>query len=146
MQPVTSASQNGLLGRSQSKQGSSSRLNFTHHAPNHAPFAGGNPSGEDPRSHTWTSSSENPDLPLDEDNKDDRKIFILEYNQLAQKVNIYISDLSVSWRPSELTRALAWDSSARPWRLFAQGCTLLLSIYLVNSLGSSRIGSYQWLA
>lgn len=36
-------------------------------------------------SNTWTSSSENPDLPLGEDAKDDRAQFVLEYNRLAQR-------------------------------------------------------------
>ncbi|KAI1168950.1 hypothetical protein F5B18DRAFT_593427 [Nemania serpens] len=38
-------------------------------------------------SNTWTSSSENPDLPSEEDGKDDRAQFILEYNRLAQRCN-----------------------------------------------------------
>ncbi|KAI0552644.1 hypothetical protein F4679DRAFT_571660 [Xylaria curta] len=39
-------------------------------------------------SNTWTSSSENPNLPS-EDGKDSREHFILEYNRLAQRVIIY---------------------------------------------------------
>lgn len=42
-------------------------------------------------SNTWTSSSENPDLPLGEDAKDDRAQFVLEYNRLAQRVIISVS-------------------------------------------------------
>ncbi|KAJ2979016.1 hypothetical protein NUW58_g7312 [Xylaria curta] len=38
-------------------------------------------------SNTWTSSSENPDLPS-EDGKEDRESFILEYNRLAQRHGI----------------------------------------------------------
>ncbi|KAI0967440.1 hypothetical protein F4678DRAFT_445462 [Xylaria arbuscula] len=39
-------------------------------------------------SNTWTSSSDNPDLPSDEEGKDDRERFILQYNRLAQRHGI----------------------------------------------------------
>lgn len=44
---------------------------------------------ENHSSNTWTSSSENPDLASEEDRKDDREQFILEYNRLAQRVITY---------------------------------------------------------
>ncbi|KAI1150922.1 hypothetical protein F4825DRAFT_463008 [Nemania diffusa] len=43
---------------------------------------------ENHSSNTWTSSSENPDLASEEDRKDDREQFILEYNRLAQRNTI----------------------------------------------------------
>ncbi|KAI0108666.1 hypothetical protein GGR51DRAFT_122480 [Nemania sp. FL0031] len=50
-------------------------------------LAGGDPRDENHRSNTWTSSSENPDLPS-EDGKDGREHFILEYNRLAERNRI----------------------------------------------------------
>ncbi|KAI0814391.1 hypothetical protein GGR55DRAFT_700682 [Xylaria sp. FL0064] len=44
-----------------------------------------NPRSEKHSSNTWTSSSDNPDFPLDEEGKDDREQFVLEYNRLAQR-------------------------------------------------------------
>ncbi|KAI1173701.1 hypothetical protein F4777DRAFT_580701 [Nemania sp. FL0916] len=39
----------------------------------------------DHSSNTWTSSSDNPEIPLEEDGNDDREQFISEYNRLAQR-------------------------------------------------------------
>ncbi|KAI1424424.1 hypothetical protein F5Y12DRAFT_797202, partial [Xylaria sp. FL1777] len=45
----------------------------------------GNPRREKHSSNTWTSSSENLDLPSDDEGKNDRDQFIVEYNRLAQR-------------------------------------------------------------
>ncbi|KAI0903070.1 hypothetical protein F4823DRAFT_629708 [Ustulina deusta] len=55
------------------------------HTSNNPPLVEGNPCSEKHSSNTWTSSSENPDLPSDEGAKDDREHSILEYNRLARR-------------------------------------------------------------
>ncbi|KAI1753352.1 hypothetical protein F4782DRAFT_539708 [Xylaria castorea] len=54
---------------------------------NNTPLAEGSHRDGNHSSNTWTSSSENPDLPS-EDGKDGREHFILEYNRLAQRGHI----------------------------------------------------------
>ncbi|KAI0457052.1 hypothetical protein F5B21DRAFT_521725 [Xylaria acuta] len=54
---------------------------------NNIPLAEGSHHGGNHSSNTWTSSSENPDLPS-EDGNDGREHFILEYNRLAQRHGI----------------------------------------------------------
>ncbi|KAI1746238.1 hypothetical protein F4680DRAFT_442509 [Xylaria scruposa] len=56
-------------------------------ASNNTPLAEGSHHDGNHSSNTWTSSSENPNLPS-EDGKDDREHFILEYNRLAQRHGI----------------------------------------------------------
>ncbi|KAI1197215.1 hypothetical protein F5X97DRAFT_334192 [Nemania serpens] len=58
-------------------------------------------------SNTWTSSSENPDLPPGEDGEDDRAQFVLEYNQLAQRgrSNGSFSSRRSSWLSKMLRQA-----------------------------------------
>ncbi|KAJ3557994.1 hypothetical protein NPX13_g9816 [Xylaria arbuscula] len=52
---------------------------------NHPTPTEGDPTNTKQSSKTWTSSSEHSDLPVEEDGKDDRRHFVEEYNQLAQR-------------------------------------------------------------
>ena len=58
----------------------------------------------DHSSGTWTTSSGDPDLLEDTDSKDDRGIFVEEYNRLAQKVSLVVTRV---WRKPDTCSSMA---------------------------------------
>ncbi|KAI1130925.1 hypothetical protein F5Y10DRAFT_288352 [Nemania abortiva] len=75
-------------GLSQSILAQPQTIQSSPQASNDPALVEGNPRNEKHSSNTWTSSSENPDLPSEEDGNDDREHFVLEYNRLAQRNSI----------------------------------------------------------
>ncbi|KAI1283439.1 hypothetical protein F5Y07DRAFT_408768 [Xylaria sp. FL0933] len=83
--PTSSNSHNALLAKSGHSPNISRSMLAQSQTSNNPSLVGNDPRSEKHSSNTWTSSSDNPDLPSDEEGKDDREWFILEYNRLAQR-------------------------------------------------------------
>ncbi|KAI0434621.1 hypothetical protein F5Y09DRAFT_337572 [Xylaria sp. FL1042] len=83
--PTISNSHNASLAKSTHRPNVSQSILTRSQTSNNPSFVENKPRSEKHSSNTWTSSSDNPDLLSDEEAKDDRERFVVEYNRLAQR-------------------------------------------------------------
>ncbi|KAI1347943.1 hypothetical protein F5Y01DRAFT_329006 [Xylaria sp. FL0043] len=118
--PTSSNSHNFPLAKSGHRPNISRSMLAQSQTSNNPSLVENNPRSEKCSSNTWTSSSDNPDLPSDEEGKDDRERFVLEYNRLAQRHGLRplvpgdFSPSSVSYRGRTY-----WTE--RGWLILIQG-------------------------